>query len=129
DACYRMKITGKPRPVLGHIDGWVKPGISTALLGVSGAGKTDLLDCMTNNRTGVSMLTGEMLINVKLCEKSFQRKTGYAQQQDLHRDTTAVREPSAMLFQRFDFSVFLTEGGSTVYFSRVFRSLITSSMR
>lgn len=111
-----MKISGKPRLVLDHINGSVKPGILTALLGVSGAGKTTLLDCLTNNRTGVSMLTGEMLINVKLCDKSFQRKTGYAQQQDLHRETTAVRESSAML-------------GSTVYFSRFFRSLITSSMR
>ncbi|RAH47324.1 uncharacterized protein BO95DRAFT_430303 [Aspergillus brunneoviolaceus CBS 621.78] len=72
-----MKISGKPRLVLDHINGSVKPGILTALLGVSGAGKTTLLDCLINNRTG-------------LCDKSFQRKTGYAQQQDLYRETTAV---------------------------------------
>ncbi|RAH65074.1 ATP-binding cassette transporter [Aspergillus aculeatinus CBS 121060] len=102
NVCYDIKIKGKPRRVLDHVDGWVKPGTLTALMGVSGAGKTTLLDCLADRRAGVGILTGEMLVDGKLRDKSFQRKTGYAQQQDLHLETTTVREAltfSALLRQ------------------------------
>jgi ABC-type multidrug transport system permease subunit/ABC-type multidrug transport system ATPase subunit len=46
DVCYDIKIKGKPRRILDHVDGWVKPGTCTALMGVSGAGKTTLLDVL-----------------------------------------------------------------------------------
>ncbi|PYI32134.1 hypothetical protein BP00DRAFT_473391 [Aspergillus indologenus CBS 114.80] len=95
DVCYEMKIKGKPRRILDHVDGWVKPGTLTALMGVSGAGKTTLLDCLADRRTGVGVLTGEMLVDGKLRHESFQRKTGYVQQQDLHLETSTVREALA----------------------------------
>ncbi len=90
NVCYDIKIKGKPRRILDHVDGWVKPGTLTALMGVSGAGKTTLLDCLADRRVGV--ITGEMLVNGKMRDESFQRNTGYAQQQDLHLETTTVRE-------------------------------------
>lgn len=31
-----IKIKGEPRRILDHVDGWVKPGTLTALMGVSG---------------------------------------------------------------------------------------------
>ncbi|KAI1853850.1 hypothetical protein JX265_012681 [Neoarthrinium moseri] len=102
NVCYDIKIKGKPRRILDSIDGWVKPGTLTALMGVSGAGKTTLLDCLADRRTGVGILTGEMLVDGKIRDESFQRKTGYAQQQDLHLDTSTVREAlvfSALLRQ------------------------------
>jgi ATP-binding cassette subfamily G (WHITE) protein 2 (PDR) len=37
-------------------------------------------------------LTGDMLVNGKPLDASFQRKTGYVQQQDLHLETATVRE-------------------------------------
>ena len=92
NVCYEIKIKGKPRQILDNVDGWVKPGTLTALMGVSGAGKTTLLDCLADRRTGIGIITGEMLVDGKLCDERFQRKTGYAQQQDLHLETATVRE-------------------------------------
>jgi ABC-type multidrug transport system ATPase subunit len=49
-------------------------------MGVSGAGKTTLLDVLAQ-RTTTGVITGEMLVNGKAQDASFQRKTGYVQQQ------------------------------------------------
>lgn len=32
DLCYDIQIKGKDRRLLDHVDGWVKPGLSTALM-------------------------------------------------------------------------------------------------
>lgn len=96
--CYDIRIKGKPRRILDNVDGWVNPGTLTALMGVSGAGKTTLLDCLADRRAGVGVLTGEMLVDGKIRDESFQRKTGYAQQQDLHLETSTVREVSEESF-------------------------------
>ncbi|KOS17377.1 ABC transporter CDR4 [Escovopsis weberi] len=101
DVCYDVKVKGEDRRILDHVDGWVKPGSLTALMGVSGAGKTTLLDCLAD-RTSMGVITGEMLVDGKPRDMSFQRKTGYVQQQDLHLQTTTVREAlnfSALLRQ------------------------------
>ncbi|KAK8052265.1 hypothetical protein PG993_003650 [Apiospora rasikravindrae] len=101
DVCYDIKIKGEPRRILDHVDGWVKPGTLTALMGVSGAGKTTLLDCLAD-RISMGVITGEMLVDGMQRDKSFQRKTGYVQQQDLHLETSTVREAlefSALLRQ------------------------------
>ena len=91
DVCYDVKIKSETRRILDHVDGWVKPGTLTALMGVSGAGKTTLLDCLAD-RTKVGVITGEMFVDGQPRDQSFQRKTGYVQQQDLHLQTTTVRE-------------------------------------
>ncbi|KIM94629.1 hypothetical protein OIDMADRAFT_106686 [Oidiodendron maius Zn] len=101
NVCYDVKIKSETRRILDNVDGWVKPGTLTALMGVSGAGKTTLLDCLAD-RTSMGVITGEMLVNGKLRDASFQRNTGYVQQQDLHLETTTVREAlnfSALLRQ------------------------------
>jgi ATP-binding cassette, subfamily G (WHITE), member 2, PDR len=101
NVCYDIKIKGEPRRILDNVDGWVKPGTLTALMGVSGAGKTTLLDCLAD-RTSMGVITGEMLVDGYHRDTSFQRKTGYVQQQDLHLETTTVREAlnfSALLRQ------------------------------
>ncbi|ORX90944.1 putative ABC transporter [Basidiobolus meristosporus CBS 931.73] len=106
DVCYDIKIKNEPRRILDHVDGWVKPGTCTALMGVSGAGKTTLLDVLAT-RVTMGVVTGEMLVDGKLRDQSFQRKTGYVQQQDLHLYTTTVREAlrfSAILRQPAHFS-------------------------
>lgn len=69
--------------------------------GASGAGKTTLLDVLAQ-RVSIGVVTGNMLVNGKGASTSFQRKTGYVQQQDLHLETTTVREAlrfSALLRQ------------------------------
>lgn len=101
DVCYDIKIKGEDRRILDNIDGWVKPGTLTALMGVSGAGKTTLLDVLAN-RVTMGVVSGEMLVDGRLRDDSFQRKTGYVQQQDLHLETSTVREAlvfSALLRQ------------------------------
>ncbi|KKA28728.1 hypothetical protein TD95_004420 [Thielaviopsis punctulata] len=101
DVVYDIEIKGNPRRLLDHVSGWVKPGTLTALMGVSGAGKTTLLDVLAQ-RTTMGVITGDMLVNGKPLDPSFQRKTGYVQQQDLHLETSTVRESlrfSAMLRQ------------------------------
>ncbi|KAK4158843.1 ABC-2 type transporter-domain-containing protein [Cladorrhinum sp. PSN259] len=98
---YEVKVKGETRQILNNVDGWVKPGTLTALMGVSGAGKTTLLDCLAD-RTSMGVITGEMLVDGLPRDASFQRKTGYVQQQDLHLQTTTVREAlnfSALLRQ------------------------------
>lgn len=91
DVCYDIKIKGEERRILDHVDGWVKPGTCTALMGVSGAGKTTLLDVLAT-RVTMGVVSGEMLVDGRQRDQSFQRKTGYVQQQDLHLYTTTVRE-------------------------------------
>ncbi|KAB8232014.1 pleiotropic drug resistance family ABC transporter [Aspergillus alliaceus] len=101
DVCYDIKIKGQNRRILDHVDGWVKPGTLTALMGVTGAGKTSLLDVLAN-RVTMGVITGEMLVDGRMRDDSFQRKTGYVQQQDLHLETSTVREAlvfSALLRQ------------------------------
>ncbi|CRK28371.1 hypothetical protein BN1708_015224, partial [Verticillium longisporum] len=101
NVCYEVKIKKETRRILDNVDGWVKPGTLTALMGVSGAGKTTLLDCLAD-RTSMGVIIGEMLVDGYQRDTSFQRKTGYVQQQDLHLETTTVREAlnfSALLRQ------------------------------
>ncbi|KAJ5581724.1 hypothetical protein N7535_000344 [Penicillium sp. DV-2018c] len=91
DVCYDINIKKEQRRILDHVDGWVKPGTCTALMGVSGAGKTTLLDVLAT-RVTMGVVSGEMLVDGRPRDQSFQRKTGYVQQQDLHLHTTTVRE-------------------------------------
>ncbi|KAH6986775.1 ABC-2 type transporter-domain-containing protein [Ilyonectria destructans] len=101
DACYEIKIESETRKILDHVDGWVKPGTLTALMGISGAGKTTLLDVLAT-RVTMGVVTGQMLVDGRPRDSSFQRKTGYVQQQDLHLATSTVREAlnfSALLRQ------------------------------
>lgn len=101
DVCYDIKIKSEERRILDHVDGWVKPGTLTALMGVSGAGKTTLLDVLAT-RVTMGVISGDMLVDGRQRDSSFQRKTGYVQQQDLHLQTTTVREAlnfSALLRQ------------------------------
>ncbi|KAI3201102.1 hypothetical protein CBS147311_5163 [Penicillium roqueforti] len=107
NVCYDIEIKGEPRRLLDNVSGWVKPGTLTALMGVSGAGKTTLLDVLAH-RTSMGVITGDMFVNGRPLDQSFQRKTGYVQQQDLHLDTATVRESlrfSAMLRQPASVSV------------------------
>jgi len=95
DVCYDIKIKGEPRRLLDNVSGWVKPGTLTALMGVSGAGKTTLLDVLAQ-RVSMGVVTGDMLVSGKPLDESFQRKTGYVQQQVFHPNfhTSSIANPS-----------------------------------
>jgi ATP-binding cassette, subfamily G (WHITE), member 2, PDR len=98
---YDIPVKEGTRRLLDDVNGWVKPGTLTALMGVSGAGKTTLLDVLAQ-RVSIGVVTGDILVNGQGLAPNFPRRTGYVQQQDLHLETTTVREAlrfSAMLRQ------------------------------
>ncbi|KAL9127279.1 MAG: hypothetical protein Q9217_003814 [Psora testacea] len=98
---YDIKIKGGGRRILDDVDGWIKPGTLTALMGATGAGKTSLLDVLAS-RVTMGVVSGQMMVDGRQRDSGFQRKTGYVQQQDLHLATSTVREAlnfSALLRQ------------------------------
>ena len=89
---YTIPLSGGvSRKLLDNVQGYVKPGTLTALMGESGAGKTTLLNILSQ-RIHFGVITGDMLVNGKPIDESFQRRTGYVQQQDLHLAESSVRE-------------------------------------
>ncbi|CAK7210420.1 Multidrug resistance protein [Sporothrix eucalyptigena] len=92
DVCYDIPVAGgNTRRLLDQVDGWVKPGTLTVLMGVSGAGKTTLLDVLAA-RVTTGVVSGAMQVDGVVRGGSFQRTTGYVQQQDVHLSTSTVRE-------------------------------------
>ncbi|KAL6452961.1 CDR1 Pleiotropic ABC efflux transporter of multiple drugs CDR1 [Candida maltosa Xu316] len=92
DLTYQVKIKKEDRVILDHVDGWVKPGQITALMGASGAGKTTLLNCLSERVTTGVITDGVRMVNGHELDSSFQRSIGYVQQQDIHLETSTVRE-------------------------------------
>ncbi|KEQ91070.1 hypothetical protein AUEXF2481DRAFT_70340 [Aureobasidium subglaciale EXF-2481] len=88
DLVYDIQIKERPRRLIDGVSGWVKPGTLTVLMGVSGAGKTTLLDVLAQR----IFIHGVMLVDGKPLKPSFQRNAGYVQQQDVHLETSTVRE-------------------------------------
>lgn len=89
---YEVKIKTEQRIILNNVDGWVRPGQVTALMGASGAGKTTLLNTLSDRLTSGIITNGVRMVNGKALDSSFQRSIGYVQQQDLHLQTSTVRE-------------------------------------
>ncbi|XDG05108.1 hypothetical protein ABKA04_004723 [Annulohypoxylon sp. FPYF3050] len=98
---YEVKTKNGAKRILNDINGWVKPGTLTALMGATGAGKTTLLDVLANRAT-FGTASGGVYIDGTPRDVTFQRKIGYVQQEDIHLPTTTVREAlefSALLRQ------------------------------
>ncbi|EPY49858.1 hypothetical protein SPOG_03330 [Schizosaccharomyces cryophilus OY26] len=88
---YDITVKGEKRRLLSGVNGFVKPGKLTALMGESGAGKTTLLNVLAQ-RVDTGVVTGNMLVNGNPLDSTFQRRTGYVQQQDVHVSESTVRE-------------------------------------
>ncbi|KAJ9214059.1 hypothetical protein DTO166G4_4325 [Paecilomyces variotii] len=88
---YTIPYKGGQRRLLQDVQGYVKPGRLTALMGASGAGKTTLLNVLAQ-RINFGVVTGDFLVDGKPLPKSFQRATGFAEQMDIHEPTATVRE-------------------------------------
>ena len=96
-----VKIGKESRSLLSNVSGWVRPGTLTALMGVSGAGKTTLLNALAH-RSPSGTPKGEFYVAGIPISASFASGFGYVQQQDVHLETSTVREAlqfSAMLRQ------------------------------
>nr|POE54264.1 zeb2-regulated abc transporter 1 [Quercus suber] len=81
DVNFDVNIKKTTKRILNNVNGWVRPG----------AGKTTLRDVLAS-RTTVGVVSGNIYIDGRLRNSGFQRKTGYAQQQDIHLPTSTVRE-------------------------------------
>lgn len=88
---YTVPVKGGSRQLLNNVQGYVKPGTLTALMGESGAGKTTLLNVLAQ-RISMGVISGKTLVNGRQADSSFKRSTGYVQQQDLHLAESTVRE-------------------------------------
>lgn len=78
--------------LLHGITGAFRPGVLTALVGVSGAGKTTLMDVLAGRKTG-GYIEGDVRISgYKKNQETFARIAGYCEQNDIHSPQMTVRE-------------------------------------
>lgn len=78
--------------LLREVTGAFRPGVLTALMGVSGAGKTTLMDVLAGRKTG-GYIEGDIRIS-GYCknQETFARISGYCEQNDIHSPQVTVRE-------------------------------------
>ncbi|PKA63442.1 putative pleiotropic drug resistance protein 2 [Apostasia shenzhenica] len=78
--------------LLKSISGTFRPGVLTALMGVSGAGKTTLMDVLAGRKTG-GYIEGDIMINgYPKKQETFARISGYCEQNDIHSPHVTVYE-------------------------------------
>ncbi|KAE9401914.1 pleiotropic drug resistance ABC transporter [Gymnopus androsaceus JB14] len=95
---YIVPVPGGTRRLLHDVNGYVKPGTLTALMGASGAGKTTCLDVLAQ-RKNIGVISGDVLVDGRPLTSDFARGTAYAEQMDVHEGTATVRE--AMRFSAY----------------------------
>lgn len=90
-----MKNQGIPEDklvLLRRVSGAFRPGVLTALMGVSGAGKTTLMDVLAGRKTG-GYIEGNITISGHpKKQESFARISGYCEQNDIHSPHVTVYE-------------------------------------
>lgn len=78
--------------LLREVTGAFRPGVLTALMGVSGAGKTTLMDVLAGRKTG-GYIEGDVRISgFPKNQETFARISGYCEQTDIHSPQVTVRE-------------------------------------
>lgn len=81
--------------LLRNVTGAFRPGVLTALMGVSGAGKTTLMDVLSGRKTG-GVIEGDIRISgYPKVQKTFARISGYCEQNDIHSSQITVEESIA----------------------------------
>ncbi|XP_076930284.1 ABC transporter G family member 39-like [Bidens hawaiensis] len=86
------KAEGSRLQLLKDVSGAFRPGILTALVGVSGAGKTTLMDVLAGRKTG-GCIQGNIFVSGHQKNKTtFARVSGYCEQNDIHSPNVTVYE-------------------------------------
>ncbi|KAM0926421.1 hypothetical protein ACQ4PT_003505 [Festuca glaucescens] len=78
--------------LLSDISGTFRPGSLTALVGVSGAGKTTLMDVLAGRKTSGSIEGSITLSGYPKKQETFARISGYCEQTDIHSPNVTVYE-------------------------------------
>jgi ABC-type multidrug transport system ATPase subunit len=85
-------VTEDKLVLLKVVSGAFRPGVLTALMGVSGAGKTTLMDVLAGRKTG-GYIEGKITISgYPKKQETFARVSGYCEQNDIHSPHITVYE-------------------------------------
>ncbi|XP_030973216.1 pleiotropic drug resistance protein 1-like [Quercus lobata] len=85
-------VTEDKLELLKGVSGAFRPGVLTALMGVSGAGKTTLMDVLAGRKTG-GYIDGKITISgYPKKQETFARVSGYCEQNDIHSPHVTVYE-------------------------------------
>ncbi|KAK1422491.1 hypothetical protein QVD17_25636 [Tagetes erecta] len=76
-----------------------RPGVLTALMGVSGAGKTTLMDVLAGRKTGGYIEGDIRIMGFPKKQETFSRVSGYCEQTDIHTPTITIHE--SLIFSAF----------------------------
>ncbi|CAI5487608.1 unnamed protein product [Closterium sp. Naga37s-1] len=78
--------------LLRNVSGAFRPKVLTALVGVSGAGKTTLMDVLAGRKTG-GYIEGDVRVSgYPKVHETFARVSGYCEQDDIHTPQVTVYE-------------------------------------
>jgi len=78
--------------LLKGVSGSFWPGVLTALMGVSGAGKTTLMDVLSGRKTGGYIEGNVSISGYPKNQETFARVSGYCEQNDIHSPQLTVSE-------------------------------------
>ncbi|XP_019425122.1 PREDICTED: pleiotropic drug resistance protein 1-like [Lupinus angustifolius] len=78
--------------LLKSVSGAFRPGVLTALMGVSGAGKTTLMDVLAGRKTGGYIEGSIKVSGYPKKQETFARISGYCEQNDIHSPHVTVYE-------------------------------------
>ncbi|KAI5058624.1 hypothetical protein GOP47_0026794 [Adiantum capillus-veneris] len=78
--------------LLYGITGAFRPGVLTALMGISGAGKTTLMDVLAGRKTGGYIEGSINISGYPKKQETFARISGYCEQNDIHSPQVTVCE-------------------------------------
>ncbi|PWA46848.1 plant PDR ABC transporter associated [Artemisia annua] len=85
-------VTENRLQLLRDVTATFRPGVLTALMGVSGAGKTTLMDVLAGRKTG-GYIEGDIRISgFPKVQDTFARISGYCEQTDIHSPTVTIHE-------------------------------------